>query len=206
MALIICLAAFNLIRMVLYLAGARVYMIRQHRPGQGCLWRRGAGHRIAYQPTVSLVVPMHNEGPIDIERDPGTPDEGGLRAAADHRGGRRVDRRHRSSGSACGRSTSTITNAVIEAFTQTNGGKADEMNTAIRTRATGELIMCLDGDSILGAGRGVTKPSRILKSERVVATASNVNIMPNGTDSRAGAALRVPDLPPDEEGPERLQR
>ena len=40
---------------------------------------------------------------------------------------------------------------VIEAFTTANGGKAHALNTAIRTRATGELIMCLDGDSISGA-------------------------------------------------------
>jgi hypothetical protein len=55
-ALIICLAAFNLIRMILYLAGAHVYMIkRASSKDRAYLWRRGAGHRIAYQPTVSLV-------------------------------------------------------------------------------------------------------------------------------------------------------
>ena len=58
MALIICLAAFNLIRMVLYLAGARVYMIRR---------AVSKDRSRPYQPTVSLVVPVHNESVI-IER------------------------------------------------------------------------------------------------------------------------------------------
>ena len=51
---------------------------------------------------------------------------------------------------------------VIEAFTKVNGGKAHALNTAIRTRATGELIMCLDGDSIL-APDAVAEVGRLLR-------------------------------------------
>ena len=65
----------------------------------------------------------------------------------------------------------------IEAFTQTNGGKAHALNTAIQTRATGELVMCLDGDSMLEPD-AVAKSVAYFRDERVVATASNVNIMP----------------------------
>ena len=41
--------------------------------------------------------------------------------------------------------------------------------------------MCLDGDSILGAGRSGSKSVAYFADERVVATASNVNILPDGT-------------------------
>ena len=69
---------------------------------------------------------------------------------------------------------------ILEAFTKKNGGKAEALNTAIRTRATGELIMCLDGDSFL-APDAVEKSVAYFADERVVASASNVNILPDGT-------------------------
>ena len=132
------MAIINLIRTMVYLVGADLYMIRGTRSNGRAL--------PAYRPSVSIVVPMHNEGPV-VERtlehlqkvdyeplqiivvDDGSTDDTAERIIAfklaHDRGGN------------------------IEAFTQTNGGKAHAMNTAIRTRATGELIMCLDGDSIL---------------------------------------------------------
>ena len=167
--LIAVLAIINLIRTMVYLVGADLYMIRGTRSKGRVL--------PAYRPSVSIVVPMHNEGPI-VERtlqhlqkvdyeplqiiivDDGSTDDTAERIARfklDHdRGGN------------------------IEAFTQTNGGKAHAMNTAIRTRATGELIMCLDGDSILTPD-SVTKSVAYFQDERVVATASNVNIIPERT-------------------------
>jgi cellulose synthase/poly-beta-1,6-N-acetylglucosamine synthase-like glycosyltransferase len=162
------LAVINLIRMVAYLVGADVYTIRKARSKDRVL--------PAYRPSVSIVVPMHNEGPI-VERtlehllkvdyeplqiivvDDGSTDDTADRIIAwklaHNRGG------------------------ILEAFTKTNGGKADAMNAAIRTRATGELIMCLDGDSIL-APDAVEKSVAYFRDERVVATASNVNIMSGG--------------------------
>jgi biofilm PGA synthesis N-glycosyltransferase PgaC len=164
-ALILCLATFNLIRMILYLAGAHVYMMK-----------RAVSKDTArpYRPTVSLVVPAHNEGSV-IERtldclikldyarlqiivaDDGSTDDTLERIYA-------YKRAHDPGG-------------ILQVFTQPNGGKADVLNNAIRSMATGELIMCLDGDSVL-APDAVTKSVDYFRDPRIVATASNVNILP----------------------------
>jgi poly-beta-1,6-N-acetyl-D-glucosamine synthase len=69
---------------------------------------------------------------------------------------------------------------VLQVFTQhPNGGKAHVLNQAIRAMATGELVMCLDGDSVL-APDAVTKAVAHFRDPRIVASSSNVNILPNG--------------------------
>ena len=169
-AAIIAVAAIaNLVRMMAYLLGADLYTIRRARSKGRVL--------PAYRPSVSLVVPVHNEGAV-IQRtlehllkvdyeplqiivvDDGSTDDTADRIIAyklaHDRGG------------------------ILEVLTQANGGKADALNTAIRTRATGELIMCLDGDSILTPD-SVTKSVAYFRDERVVATASNVNIIRDRT-------------------------
>ena len=167
-AFIICVAIVNLLRMTLYLVGADVYAIRKARSKDRALY---------YRPSVSLVVPVHNEGVV-VERtlaslleidydtlqiivaDDGSVDDTPARVRA-WKEERDPD-------------------DVIEVFTQPNGGKADALNNAIRAMATGELVMCLDGDSIL-APDAVTKSVAHFRDPRIVATASNVNILPNGT-------------------------
>ena len=99
---IIGLAVVNLIRMAVYAVGADLYTIRR-------AWAKTQAVS-AHRPSVSLVVPMHNEGVI-AERTLVQPDGGGLRTAADHRGGRRVDRRHRRADPPVSR-WPTITNAA----------------------------------------------------------------------------------------------
>jgi cellulose synthase/poly-beta-1,6-N-acetylglucosamine synthase-like glycosyltransferase len=63
---------------------------------------------------------------------------------------------------------------------QPNGGKAHVLNNAIREMATGELVMCLDGDSVL-APDAVRKLVAHFRDPRIIASSSNVNILPNGT-------------------------
>jgi poly-beta-1,6-N-acetyl-D-glucosamine synthase len=165
-AVIICLAILNLIRMILYLVGAHVYMSRRALPKDKARF---------YQPTVSLVVPVHNESLV-IERtlnclitldyaplqiivaDDGSTDDTLERIYAYKHAHDPGD--------------------ILLVFTQTNGGKADVLNNAIRAMATGELIMCLDGDSVL-APDAITKSVDYFRDPRVVATASNVNILPD---------------------------
>ena len=128
-AFIICLAILNLIRMIVYLVGAHVYMIRRALPKDKVP---------PYQPTVSLVVPVHNESLV-IERtlnclinldyaplqiivaDDGSTDDTLERIYAYKRAHDPGD--------------------ILQVFTQPNGGKADVLNNAIRAMATGELIM-----------------------------------------------------------------
>jgi biofilm PGA synthesis N-glycosyltransferase PgaC len=167
-AVIIGLAVVNLLRMMLYMVGSDLFMIRR---------ARSKNRALSHRPSVSLVVPAHNEGAI-IERtlahllrvdyeplqiivaDDGSTDDTLARIRA-------------------WKKTYDLDD-VITVFTQPNGGKADALNNAIKAMATGELVMCLDGDSTL-APDAVTKSVAYFKDERVVATASNVNIMPNGT-------------------------
>jgi poly-beta-1,6-N-acetyl-D-glucosamine synthase len=167
-AFIIGVAVVNLVRMMVYLVGADFYTIRR---------ARSKDRALSYRPSVSLVVPAHNEGPI-IERtlacllrvdydplqiimaDDGSTDD---TLARIHAWKKTYD-----------------LNDVIQVFTQPNGGKADALNNAIAAMATGELVMCLDGDSII-APDAVEKSVAHFRDPRVVATASNVNIMPNGT-------------------------
>jgi cellulose synthase/poly-beta-1,6-N-acetylglucosamine synthase-like glycosyltransferase len=165
--LVIVLAVTNLIRITGYLLGADLYTIRRAR-----------SKAVAnYRPTVSLVVPMHNEGAVVkrtldsllavdyrplqiIVADDGSTDDTLERIHAYKRFRDPQDR--------------------IEVFSQPNGGKAHVLNHAITKRATGELVYCLDGDSTL-APDAITKSVAYFADERVVATASNVNILPDGT-------------------------
>lgn len=71
-------------------------------------------------------------------------------------------------------------NNKLQLFRQQNGGKADVLNNAIRNVATGKLVMCLDADSLI-APDAVKKSVEYFRDRRIVALASNVNIMENGT-------------------------
>ena len=69
---------------------------------------------------------------------------------------------------------------MIEVFTQHNGGKADALNNTIRDgghRRAGDV----PGRRLDAGPRRGGEVGRLLPRPRVVATASNVNIMPNGT-------------------------
>lgn len=166
--LVVVTSILNLIRLTWYLIGADLYAITSAR------FSNRAGD---YAPSVSLVVPVHNEGSI-IERtldgllaidygplqiivaDDGSTDDTLARVHAYKRFRDPQDR--------------------IQVFSQANGGKANVLNNAITTLATGELVMCLDGDSIL-APDAVAKAVAHFADERVVASACNVNILPDGT-------------------------
>ncbi len=165
--LLVVTSIINLVRLCWYLVGADLYAMRRARADQIA----------AYRPTVSLVVPVHNEGAV-IERtldgllaleyeplqlivaDDGSTDDTLERI---HAYKRFRDPQNR-----------------IEVLTQPNGGKANALNNAITTLATGELVMCLDGDSVLRPD-AVGKSVAHFADPRVVATASNVNILPDGT-------------------------
>ena len=172
--LIVTLAVMNLARLTAYLVGADIYTARAAWKGRGGKHTPG---RVDYRPSVTLIVPVHNEG-IVVERtlasllavdysplqivvaDDGSTDDTGERII-------RWKREHDPQGR-------------IEVFTKPNSGKADTLNVAMRQRATGELVMCLDGDSTL-APDAVTKSVAYFADPRVEATASNVVIIPDGT-------------------------
>lgn len=164
---VLVLAMINMFRMTLYLVGADLYMVDRSRTKVPD----------SFRPSITVIVPMHNEGvlagqtldallamrysPMQIVVvDDGSTDDTWTRIGEWKS---RNDPGER-----------------IEAHTIVNGGKAHALNTAIRQWATGELIMCLDGDSVLEPD-AVARSVAYFHDERVVATASNVNIKPNGT-------------------------
>lgn len=165
--IVLVLAMINMFRMTWYIIGADGYMVGRAR------MRVPA----SFRPTITVIVPMHNEGVLAgqtldhllamdyapmqiIVVDDGSTDDTPQRIAEWKL---RNDPDNR-----------------IEAHTIENGGKAHALNTAIQLWATGELIMCLDGDSILEPD-AVAKSVAYFYDPQVVATASNVNIKPNGT-------------------------
>lgn len=164
---VLVLAMVNMFRMTWYLVGADLFMVGRSRV------------RVpdSYQPSITVIVPMHNEGVLAgqtldhlmlieypnmqlIVVDDGSTDDTWTRIEEWKKRSDPYDK--------------------IEAYTIENGGKAHALNTAITEWAIGELIMCLDGDSIL-APDAVTKSVAYFHDPQVVATASNVNIKPNGT-------------------------
>lgn len=163
----------NLVRMTLYLIGSDLYEIKMTKN------RKKASKQRAYRPTVSLVVPAHNEASV-IEQtldylmkieypanklqiiiaDDGSTDDTAKIV-------RKYKRTHDKDNK-------------LQIFSQINGGKADVLNNAIRKMATGKLVMCLDADSLI-APDAVEKAVAYFRDRRIVALASNVNIMENGT-------------------------
>lgn len=170
---IIITSIANLIRMMLYLVGSDIYTIKR------ALQNKKNAKKRAYRPTVSIVVPAHNEASV-IEQtldcllkvdypanklqiilaDDGSTDNTVKIIRA-------YKRKHDKGN-------------ILQIFRQANGGKANVLNNAITKMATGKLIMCLDADSLI-APDAITKAVEYFRDRRVVALASNVNIMENGT-------------------------
>lgn len=70
--------------------------------------------------------------------------------------------------------------AKVEMRSAPNRGKAEALNQAIKKRATGELIMVLDADSTIDH-KCLKNSARYFLNKSIVATASNVRIVGNGT-------------------------
>ncbi|HEX3569087.1 MAG TPA: glycosyltransferase family 2 protein [Candidatus Saccharimonadales bacterium] len=170
---IVIVSVVNLLRMTLYLVGSDIYGV------QRAAKKHKARRSWPYEPSVSIVVPAHNEAPV-IEKtleclthidypahklqivvaDDGSTDDTVAiikRYVQEHHDGHEI---------------------VV--FEQPNGGKADALNNAMASTVTGQLVMCLDADSII-AKDGVRKAVAYFRDPRVMALASNVNILPNGT-------------------------
>ncbi len=169
---IIGMSIFNIIRMTIYLVGSDIYGIKSTKSGK----RRA---KRPYRPSVSLIVPAHNEAPV-IEKT--------LECLAKLKYPKsKLQIILANDGSTDG--TSKIIQKFIKAhkgeinmvlYGQRNGGKASVLNNTIRNKASGTLVMCLDADSLI-APDAVKKAVAYFRDRRVVALASNVNIIENGS-------------------------
>ncbi|TXG77679.1 glycosyltransferase family 2 protein [Patescibacteria group bacterium] len=175
---IIILGVLNVIRMTLYMLGSDIYTIKNTLRAKAV-----ATKRRRYHPSVTIVVPVHNEGPIitrtmdSLAEIVYTPsklqiiviNDGSTDQTA--RAVKNYIRRYV-------RKTGDTTRFKL--VNQQNGGKADALNNAIRNHATGSLVMCLDGDSTI-ARDGIEKAVQYFRGNDTAALASNVNIMENQT-------------------------
>lgn len=170
---IVVVSIANLARMALYLIGSDMYSV------QRAFKKQAAKRGWPFEPTVTLVVPAHNESSViektlDCLRAIEYPPEKLQIVVAD-------DGSTDNTAAAVRHYIATHHDGhQIILFEQRNGGKADALNNAIAAKATGRLVMCLDADSLI-ASDGIRKAVAYFRDPRVAALASNVNIMPNGT-------------------------
>ncbi|MFZ2886449.1 MAG: glycosyltransferase [Minisyncoccia bacterium] len=68
----------------------------------------------------------------------------------------------------------------VQLVTQTNAGKAHALNNGIKNYATGELIMCLDADSML-ASDALVRAVSYFQVENVTALSANVRVRGDGS-------------------------
>lgn len=194
---IVIMSITNLIRMMLYLIGSDIYTIKQARRV------KSTQSQPSYQPRVSLIIPAHNESSV-IKRtldsvsnstyknleviivDDGSTDDTAkvIRKYIQRfnpskvknymaRGGRSSQLRRRYM-------RTNPRGIGMKLVVQPNGGKATALNNAIQNHAHGQLIMCLDADSLI-APDGISKAVEYFRNPQIVALASNVNILEDGT-------------------------
>ena len=166
--LVVALGVLNLSRMAIFLLSADIYSLRQR------VRKRG---RSTFLPTVSVVIPAHNEGK-------------NIAACVASIVGNDYPR-ERLEVIVVDDGSTDNTAAVVRAYvpatpgprvtlvSQANAGKAHALNNGMRNHATGEFVMCLDADSYLAAD-AITNAVAYFEDARVMALAANVRITRRG--------------------------
>ncbi len=168
---ILILCILNLLRMAAYLISSDAYTIN--------VARRRRHHKRWHLPTISVVVPAHNEE-LTIQRcllslhqsnyptaklevivaNDGSTDQTEAivrQFRRDHKGG-----------------------CKIRLINRPNKGKAAVLNYAMRRCVRNQLVMCLDSDSYLDRN-ALRNAAQHFRDRDVVALSSNVNIIEDGT-------------------------
>ncbi|RYX78445.1 glycosyltransferase family 2 protein [bacterium] len=170
--MVIGLSFYSIVRLAVYSVSSNIHAIQQHSQSK-------IRAKDYYRPRISIIVPAHNESAV-IERT--------LSSLLNVRYPRsRIEIIVANDGSSDDTARKVRSFAArhkkeltIRLVSRPNRGKAAAMNYAIRHRATGQLIMCLDADSIIHPDC-VVKSVQYFRNKKVLATASNVNIIENGT-------------------------
>ncbi len=166
--MIVFFGVVNLFRVALLLVGSDIYSLQKH------LSRKKSKIKI-HKPTISVIIPAFNEEktvlrsihsvvnnhyPQDkleiIIIDDGSSDDTFRKVQA-------YQRQH------------NIRNLKI--VSQTNSGKAHALNNAIKNHASGDLVMCLDADSLI-APNALNNSIEYFQDPTVQALSANVKILP----------------------------
>jgi cellulose synthase/poly-beta-1,6-N-acetylglucosamine synthase-like glycosyltransferase len=150
--------------MTFFLIGSDIYRLKKHLQKEG---------KSDYQPSVSVVIPAFNEEKSIIasvtsvlgSAYPKNKMEVIVINDGSKDGTERVLKKF----------LSENVNAKIKLVTQSNSGKAHSLNNGIKNYAKGELIICLDADSILTKDT-IKNAVRYFEEKSVMAMASNVKI------------------------------
>ncbi|MEK7112836.1 MAG: glycosyltransferase [Patescibacteria group bacterium] len=162
--LVVFFGLINLFRMSFFLIGSDIYRLRNH------IQRKKKSN---YQPVVSVVIPAYNEeksivASIISVLSSDYP-KNKLEVIVVNDGS--IDETE----NVLKKFLSRNNYSNVRLVTQNNGGKAHALNNGIKNYAKGELVMCLDADSILTKDT-IRNAVRYFEQKNVVALASNVKI------------------------------
>ena len=167
------IAIINTIHFGIYIAGANLYDIKQFFRKR----KISKTIRRKYRPLVTIIVPAHNEE-VGIIKTLESIRKNSYRKlqilVVD-------DASSDATRSLVWRYIQLHPNRNIHLLRkQKNVGKGEAMNHALKTAATGELMMSLDADSIIDKN-AISNAVRHFEDPRIVGIAANVQIMDNGT-------------------------
>lgn len=166
--LFFALGLINLLHIGFYLIGANIYDMKEYRR------RAKLPKRKRWHPTVSVVIPAHNE------------EQGIIRCLESV-----IKSRHRKLQIIVVNDASTDnTKRLVRQFIaehpkkditliskRKNVGKGPALNTALRRKARGEFVMTLDADSVLDK-LAISNAVAYFRDPKVAGVAANVRIMP----------------------------
>ncbi len=170
--LVLLTSFYSIIRIAIYSTTSNLQSIRQFH-------HTASSRSDYYRPRISVIIPAHNEGEVIIRT---------LKSVmASNYPKSRMEIIVANDGSTDNTAKFVRSFAAknrnianIRLVTRSNRGKAEALNYAIKHRATGQLIMCLDADSIVHVDC-IKNSAQYFRDKRVATTASNVNIIENGT-------------------------
>lgn len=171
--LIVVLGTINLLRMAVFMVGSDIYGLVVHH--------RKKKQRVMRQlPTMSVVIPAHNEERTILRCVESVVAASYPRSrlqiivADDGSTDRTVDivREYKRA--------RKLRNLVVSALPQ-NKGKAHALNAALSAKAKGELVMCLDADSVLEPDALMNAAAHFMNDSRLVALAANVKVLDDGS-------------------------
>lgn len=169
--IILFLTLINIIRMGTFLVGVSLYDIKNSRTRK----KRTKPDSHKYLPRVSVIIPAHNEQGVIVRCMKSVCDNTykNLEIIVVDDGS--TDKTYK----IIQQYKKQLKRRKIKLIRQKNSGKAVALNNAIKKNVTGELVMCLDADSLLRKD-AVANAVEYFRDPTVKAMAANVKIIDDG--------------------------